>query len=117
MTEPFELIGVVHLVRPAGMTAHHLEGLRAGISAATSHTLLHHAFGPQLRHPSAEELPPDDFSAFGRAVAGVLKDATMSGRLRERARTRIAQGFSWERLAVRLEETYATAIAALSPRP
>jgi len=79
MAEPFELVGVVHLLRPAGRTAHHLEALRLGIAEASAQTLFNHALGPQLRHPSAEELPPDDFSSW---VNGVVQDRETAERLR-----------------------------------
>jgi hypothetical protein len=68
-----------HLLRPAGRTAHHLEALRMGIAEASAQTLFNHALGPQLRHPSAEELPPDDFSSW---VNGVVQDRETAERLR-----------------------------------
>jgi len=75
---PFELRGVVHLIQPWGEPAGDLEQLRAGIANAPVGVLFHHAVQHQLRHPGAEELAPDDFSAW---VGGVVQDAETAERL------------------------------------
>jgi uncharacterized protein DUF5752 len=74
----FELSSVVHLVRPAGFSAHHLDDLREGIARATASTLFLHAVTPMMRHPAAEALPPDDFSSW---VNGVVQDRETAERL------------------------------------
>lgn len=71
MFEPFELSGVVHLVRPAFVQASNLDELRDGIARVDVRSLFHHAVQFQLRSPAGEELPPDDFSAW---VGGVVQD-------------------------------------------
>ena len=78
MNDGFELFGVVHLVRPAGRTAHDLEELRQGIGEASPESLFYHAHGPQLRHPEADEPHPDDFSAW---VNGVVQDRETAERM------------------------------------
>jgi Family of unknown function (DUF5752) len=78
MPAPIELSSVVHLVRPAGRRAHHLEELRAGIEQATPTTLFLHTVQCQLRHPAAAALPPDDFSGW---VNGVVQDRETAERL------------------------------------
>ena len=77
-TGPFELFGVVHLVRPAGFSARNLEELRAGLERATPTTLFYHAYEPTLRHPTAAERPPDDFSHW---VGGVIQERETAERL------------------------------------
>ncbi len=78
MNDSFELHGVVHLVRPVGRSARHLEALRSGIVEVSAQCLFCHALQPQLRHPSSAELPPDDFSAW---VNGVVQDRETAERL------------------------------------
>ncbi len=78
MASGFELSGVVHLVRPAGMRAGNLEELRRGLEAAGSRVLFYHAVQCRLRAPADEELPPDDFSAW---VNGVVQDPETAERL------------------------------------
>ena len=74
----FELRHVVHLVRPSGRRARDLEQLRAGLAEAPVDTLFHHAVQYQLRDPGAEQLPPDDISAW---IGGVVQDAETAERL------------------------------------
>jgi len=74
----FELRAVAHLIQPWGTPARDLEQLRAGIAAAPIEVVFHHTVQYQLRHPGAEELPPDDFSAW---IAGVVQDAETAERL------------------------------------
>lgn len=78
MDESFELRAVTHLVRPWGEPAGDLEQLRAGIAAAPAEVLFRHAVQYPLRGPGAEELPPDDFSAW---IGGVVQDAETAERL------------------------------------
>lgn len=78
MPASFELSTVVHLVRPAGLSAHHLEELRAGIERATPSTLFLHAITPMARHAAGESLPPDDFSGW---TNGVVQDRETAERL------------------------------------
>lgn len=74
----FELNGVAHLIRPWGPPAQDLEQLRQGIAAAPADVIFHHAVQYQLRHPGADELPPDDFSAW---IGGVVQDAETAERM------------------------------------
>src|SRR5438132_8977059 len=78
MPAPFPLLGVVHLVRPAGRTARDLESLRAGIAEASVQSLFYHAYQPLLRTTAASDAPPDDFSAW---VNGVVQDRETAERL------------------------------------
>lgn len=66
--QSFELHSVVHLVRPAGGRARNLESLRLWIAEATTATLFYHTVQCPLRHPTSAEPPPDDLSAWVRAV-------------------------------------------------
>lgn len=75
---PFELRGVVHLLRPWGTPAHDLEQLRQGVVAAGAEVIFRHAVQYRLRHPVAEEQPRDDFTAW---VGGVLQDAETAERV------------------------------------
>ncbi len=74
----FELVSVVHLVRPTGARARNLEGLRAGIAAAAPDCLFYHACQYVLRFHDADELPPNDFAAW---VEGVVQDRETAERL------------------------------------
>jgi len=74
----FELIGVVHLVRPTGVRAHDLESLREALDRAPDSALFYHAVHPRLRHAVAAETPPDDLSHW---VGAVLQDAETAERL------------------------------------
>lgn len=76
--QPFELEGVAHLIRPWGQPAADLEQLRRGIESAPPEVLFYHAVQYQLRNPGADELPPDDFSAW---IGGVVQDAETAERL------------------------------------
>lgn len=78
MDAGFELSGVTHLIRPWGEPAGDLEQLRLGIAAAPPQVLFRHAVQYPLRDPGAEELPPDDFSAW---IGGVVQDAETAERL------------------------------------
>jgi hypothetical protein len=80
MAEPdaFELRAVAHLIQPWGPPACDLDQLRDGIASAPIEVLFHHTVQYQLRHPGADELPPDDFSAW---IGGVVQDAETSERL------------------------------------
>lgn len=78
MSAPLELHGVVHLVRPTGATATRLRVLRAGVLAAPASSLFFHTLQPALRHPGAQDLPPDDFSAW---IGGVLQDRETAERV------------------------------------
>lgn len=75
---PFELSGVVHLVRPAGIEVHDLEELRVALEHVPDRSLFFHSVGGLLRHPSSEELPPDDLSGW---VAGVVQDRQTAERM------------------------------------
>jgi hypothetical protein len=75
---PFELLGVVHLVRPAGRTAHTLEALRAGIADATVASLFMHVRQPLLRYAALGVAPADDFSHW---VDGTVQDRETAERL------------------------------------
>ncbi len=74
----FGLVAVAHLVRPWGQPVHDLEELRTAIEAAPPEVLFHHTAQYPLRHPAAEELPPDDLSAW---VGAVVQDAATAERL------------------------------------
>ncbi len=76
--ETYELLSVVHLVRPTGERARDLEQLRAGIARASHAALFHHTLQCQLRDPAADELPPDDFSGW---VNGVVQDRETAERI------------------------------------
>jgi hypothetical protein len=76
--QEIELNSVVHLVRPVGRRANHLEELRQGIAEASRTTLFYHTHGHQLRHPAASELPLDDWSAW---VNGVVQDRETAERM------------------------------------
>jgi len=78
MPAPFELSGVVHLVRPAFLQAADLDQLRDGIARVDARSLFHHAVQFQLRSPAGEELPPDDFGAW---VGGVVQDRDTAERM------------------------------------
>jgi hypothetical protein len=75
---PFELLSVVHLIRPIGEHAHDLEGLRAGIARADDASLFLHAIQRPLRRPDSDEPHPDDFSTW---VSGVVQDRETAERL------------------------------------
>jgi hypothetical protein len=77
-TQAFELSGVVHLVRPAGIEVSDLEQLRAALEQAPERSLFFHTAGRLLRHPATEELPPDDFSHW---VSGVVQDRQTGERM------------------------------------
>ncbi|MFZ5919153.1 MAG: glycosyltransferase family 4 protein [Chloroflexota bacterium] len=51
-------------------------------------------------------MPPGDEAAFAAAVIGLLDDAALRHRLGGGAQRRIQQGFTWERLAPRVEQAY-----------
>lgn len=74
----FELRTVAHLMRPWGEPARNLEELRAGLAAAPDDVIFCHTVQYQVRSPGAEELAPDDLSAWTR---GVLQDAETAERL------------------------------------
>ncbi len=80
MVDPaaFEFRAVAHLIQPWGTPARDLDQLRDGIASAPIEVLFHHTVQYQLRHPGAEELPPDDFSAW---IGGVVQDAETAERL------------------------------------
>jgi hypothetical protein len=78
MDDAFELQGVTHLIRPWGEPAGDLQQLRQGIAVAPPEVLFRHAVQYPLRDPGAEELPPDDFSAW---IGGVVQDAETAERL------------------------------------
>ncbi|MBI1795746.1 MAG: hypothetical protein HY076_02310 [Candidatus Eisenbacteria bacterium] len=71
MDGPFELMSVIHLVRPAGDRAGDLEALRAGIARAEPATLFYHALQHPLRRPDSDEARDDDWSTW---VRGVVQD-------------------------------------------
>lgn len=75
---PFTLCGVVHLVRPWGSPAADLEQLRRGLAEAPDGVLFRHAVQHVLRYPAADELPPDDLSAW---IGGVVQDAETAERV------------------------------------
>jgi hypothetical protein len=74
----FELLSVVHLVRPAGEHARDLEALHAGIERAPAESIFYHAILGPLRRPDSRELPADDFSDW---VNGVLQDRETAERM------------------------------------
>jgi hypothetical protein len=74
----FELSGVVHLVRPAGLEVSDLEQMRVALERVPERSLFHHTAGRLLRHPASEELPPDDISGW---VAGVVQDRETAERM------------------------------------
>lgn len=76
--QAFELSGVVHLVRPAGIEVHDLEQLRTALEQAPERSLFFHTAGRVLRHPATEELPQDDFSHW---VSGVVQDRQTGERM------------------------------------
>lgn len=78
MPAPFELSSVVHLVRPAGLSAHDLDQLREGLARATPSSLFLHTVQPIMRHPAGDTLPPDDISSW---VNGVVQDRETAERL------------------------------------
>lgn len=75
---PFELRAVAHLVQPWGRPAADVEELRQGIAAAPDGVLFQHAIQFPLRHPAAEELPPDDWSAW---LGAVVQDGELAERM------------------------------------
>lgn len=75
---PFELSSVIHLIRPAGRQARHLEDLRQGLAAASAACLFNHTLQCQLRHAASDIMPPDDFSSW---VNGVVQDRETAERL------------------------------------
>jgi hypothetical protein len=76
---PFELVSVVHLVRPSGHRASNLEELRIGVERADAASLFYHAIQAPLRRPdNSGGPPPDDFSAWAN---GVLQDRETAERL------------------------------------
>jgi len=68
VSHAFELQTVAHLMRPWGKPARNLEQLRSGLASAPDDVIFHHTVQYRLRHPSADELAPDDLSAWVRAV-------------------------------------------------
>ena len=76
--DTFELIGVVHLVRPTGVRAHDLESLLEGIERAPDSALFYHTVHPRLRHAGAAEGTADDLSHW---VGAVLQDPETAERL------------------------------------
>src|SRR5262245_3357111 len=78
MDDTFELISVIHLVRPAGERATDLETLRAGIARAEAATLFYHTLQCPMRWPDAEEPKDDDLSTW---VRGVIQDSETAERL------------------------------------
>lgn len=75
---PYELVGVVHLLRPTGGHADDLESLRKALAGASPGELFQHTVQHRLRFPSAKEPPADDFSNW---VGGVLHDHEIAERL------------------------------------
>lgn len=74
----YELVGVVHLLRPTGRQAEDLDSLRRQLAEASPGELFQHTVQHRLRFPSAMEPPADDFSNW---VGGVLQDPEMAERL------------------------------------
>src|SRR5512140_43523 len=74
----FELKAVAHLIQPWGRPVRDLAQLRDGIAAAPAEVLFYHTVQYRLRHPGADELPPDDFSAW---VGSVTQDAETAERM------------------------------------
>lgn len=74
----FRLQAVAHLIRPWGRPARDLEELRLGIAAAPDEVVFLHTVQFELRHPGAEELPPDDLSAW---IGGVVQDPETAERM------------------------------------
>lgn len=82
---PFNMYHVVHLVKPAGASAHDLQQLADAISVVPDDALFYHAVQYQLRDPACAELPPDDFTAW---VGGVVQDRETAERLSFAVQTR-----------------------------
>lgn len=78
MIPAFELRAVTHLMSPWGARVGDLEELRRGVEAAPAEVLFRHTVQFPLRAPAAEQLPPDDLSAW---VGGTLQDAETAERL------------------------------------
>jgi hypothetical protein len=78
VTEPFELTGVVHLVRPVGERLGDLASLRTSLNRLPERALFHHTRYRLLQTPDMGELPPDDVSAW---VGGVLQDRETAERM------------------------------------
>jgi hypothetical protein len=76
--DTFELMSVIHLVRPVGEQAGDLEALRAGIARADTATLFYHTLQCPLRMPDTEEPKDDDLSTW---VRGVVQDSETAERL------------------------------------
>jgi len=74
----YALHHVVHLVRPLGVRAGDLEQLLQGLLTAPEDSLFHHAVQYPLRDPGAEQLSPDDFSAW---IGGVVQDDETAERM------------------------------------
>jgi hypothetical protein len=78
VSEPFELTGVVHLVRPVGERLGDLASLRASLNRLPERALFHHTRARLLQTPDGFELPPDDVSAW---VGVVLQDRETAERM------------------------------------
>jgi len=74
----YELRAVAHLIQPWGNPARDLDQLRDGIASAPAEVLFNHTVQYRQRHPGADELPPDDFSAW---VGTVTQDAETAERM------------------------------------
>jgi hypothetical protein len=77
-SDTFELMSVIHLVRPAGERAGDLEQLRAGIARVDAATLFYHTLQCPMRWPESEEPRDDDLSTW---VRGVVQDSETAERL------------------------------------
>ena len=78
MSDPFELCTVAHLVRPLGVVAHDLQGLRDAVADLPPPALFLHTVQHRMRHQVGDEPPRDDLSAW---VAGVVQDLETAERL------------------------------------
>jgi len=76
--ESYELVAVAYLTQPWSRPVADLEALRAAIATAPAGVLFHHAVQFPLRHPAADELPPDDFTAW---VQNIVQDPATAERL------------------------------------
>ena len=105
-----DLAVVPSLYEPFGLVA--LEAMASGIAVVAADTgglreIVEHDVSGLL-------FPPGDARALARAVARVLRDASLSERLATEARNALAARGSWSDAAASTAETYRRAIAAAS---
>ncbi len=74
----FAFSTVAHLELPAGFVATDLSTLRSGIAAVPPESLFYHTTRVAVRHPRAQDLPPNDFA---RWVGVALQEPETAERL------------------------------------